>query len=109
MTRTYNRGTVEERFWKRVEKDASGCWLWEGSRDKKGYGRLGITGRTMTAAQRAYEDQFGREALARQTELARAFWPCCGEPNDGPHHAGCSKHVVDEAPAVHADQAALSL
>lgn len=28
----------EERFWDQVSKDASGCWLWQGAKDKDGYG-----------------------------------------------------------------------
>ena len=27
------------RFWKRVSIEDSGCWIWTGSKDKKGYGR----------------------------------------------------------------------
>lgn len=33
------------RFWDRVrECPASGCWIWEGPRDGKGYGRVSING-----------------------------------------------------------------
>lgn len=28
--------TVEEKFWKRVDKESNGCWLWTGSVTKKG-------------------------------------------------------------------------
>lgn len=33
------RGTVEERFWRYVEK-TDGCWLWSGLLNAGGYGRL---------------------------------------------------------------------
>jgi hypothetical protein len=33
-------GTVEEQFWSRVQK-TRGCWLWQGSVDRAGYGRIG--------------------------------------------------------------------
>ncbi len=36
-------GSVEERFWRFVSPEPnSGCWLWCGSTDKKGYGQLRI-------------------------------------------------------------------
>lgn len=31
-----------DRFYDRIEKDSSGCWLWLGSRGKDGYGRSSI-------------------------------------------------------------------
>lgn len=35
------RGTTEERFWKYVEPEPnSGCWLWIGGTNLKGYGRF---------------------------------------------------------------------
>jgi hypothetical protein len=34
------RPTVEERFWRRVDKHASGCWLWTGCVREDGYGRF---------------------------------------------------------------------
>jgi len=41
--RRYSR-TLEQRFWDYVSCEPnSGCWLWEGSRDRKGYGQLRIS------------------------------------------------------------------
>ena len=54
----YVRGTVEERFWSKVDKrDLDDCWEWQASLDTRGYGNLGIpkndgTGRYIT--QRAH-------------------------------------------------------
>lgn len=31
---------VEERFWRYVQKDEAGCWLWTGTRDDRGYGKI---------------------------------------------------------------------
>lgn len=33
--------TIEQRFWPKVIK-ADGCWEWSASRDRRGYGRIGI-------------------------------------------------------------------
>lgn len=43
--REYILDTASERFWKYVSPEPnSGCWLWSGSQDRKGYGQLRITG-----------------------------------------------------------------
>lgn len=34
----YVRGTPEERFWPKVEKRPSGCWIWIAAVDSHGYG-----------------------------------------------------------------------
>lgn len=34
--------TLEERFWPKVVRRSSGCWVWAGSRNKGGYGHLGL-------------------------------------------------------------------
>lgn len=39
------RGTTEERFWRKVDKRPSGCWLWTGHVDTRGYARLRAGGR----------------------------------------------------------------
>lgn len=33
---------MPERFWSKVRVDPSGCWIWTGSIDPKGYGRFAI-------------------------------------------------------------------
>lgn len=43
--------TIESRFWERVEKTAS-CWLWTGTKDRYGYGRLGVTASRAQSAHR---------------------------------------------------------
>ena len=45
---------VEARFWAKVDKTGE-CWLWTGARDRRGYGSVGIDGRTRIAYRVAYE------------------------------------------------------
>lgn len=48
------RGTLEERFWKKVERSDS-CWEWTGARDQKGYGALVWAGRVHGSHRIAWE------------------------------------------------------
>lgn len=48
-----------ERFWSKVSK-TDGCWLWEASRTRAGYGRFATNGRTVSAHRFAYELQRGQ-------------------------------------------------
>ena len=53
--------TLEQRFWPKVQK-SDGCWLWTGSKDARGYGRLKNprTGATPLKAHRvSWEVHFG--------------------------------------------------
>lgn len=46
-------GTPEERFWRYVEKhEESCCWLWNGNKDKDGYGVLQLNGKSHIRAHR---------------------------------------------------------
>jgi hypothetical protein len=40
--RLYVRLTNEERFWPFAQKSESGCWEWQGSRNRGGYGAKGL-------------------------------------------------------------------
>lgn len=42
---TKPRGTIEDRFWRHVDKSGD-CWTWTGSLKSDGYGRLGAGGRS---------------------------------------------------------------
>lgn len=56
-----NRASLEDRFWARVDKTRD-CWLWTGSRDHRGYGRLqrGERGKGVVKAHRlSYELRHG--------------------------------------------------
>lgn len=41
--------SFSDRFWSRVSKTSSGCWLWDGAVTSKGYGSLKRGGRTVQA------------------------------------------------------------
>ena len=43
---------LEQVFWERVAKRASGCWEWAGQLNKDGYGRLDIGEHKMVMAHR---------------------------------------------------------
>lgn len=53
----YPKIPIEERFWKKVEKQttvtsghvSTPCWLWTGGKDKQGYGRVWLNGKLVTA------------------------------------------------------------
>lgn len=48
------------RFWAKVDEwQPSGCWLWTGSLDGKGYGKFGLDGRTVGAHRVAYQIERG--------------------------------------------------
>ena len=32
--------SVDDRFWSKVKKTRSGCWLWQATKDRKGYGQF---------------------------------------------------------------------
>ena len=48
-----------QRFWNKVEK-TDGCWLWIGSKSKRGYGYFEIKGKTFKSHRVAYEISIGK-------------------------------------------------
>lgn len=56
----YVKGSVQDRFWSKVEKTAT-CWIWLASKDIKGYGWFGINSRNVVKAHRfSYEFHKGK-------------------------------------------------
>jgi len=51
----FHRYTPAEKFWRRVLKLESGCWEFQGCRDKWGYAHFGINGKRVQAHRHAYE------------------------------------------------------
>jgi hypothetical protein len=51
--------TPEERFWAKVERLPSGCWIWRGSKDKGGYGKVRINSRDFFAHRVSYTWRHG--------------------------------------------------
>ena len=54
----YQRPSVEERFWAKVNK-TDRCWLWVGGKDRKGYGRFQLNYKSLKAHRLAYELTMG--------------------------------------------------
>lgn len=52
-------GPPMQRIQRRVAVDSSGCWLWTGTIDKAGYGRLSVGGRAWLAHRLSYELHVG--------------------------------------------------
>ncbi len=48
-------GVIMERFWSRVAKMESGCWIWQGSKTPKGHGSMWLNGRTRGAHRISWE------------------------------------------------------
>ena len=48
------RPTPEHRFWAKVTKTPT-CWLWTAGRDRNGYGKFEVSGRSVQAHRYAYE------------------------------------------------------
>lgn len=51
--------TIPTPFHNRLAHDPSGCWLWTGAKDGRGYGQLGVGGRWKRAHRRAWELENG--------------------------------------------------
>lgn len=58
MQLTQMTDAERKRFWAKVRK-SRGCWLWTGSRNRKGYGRFMWRGRVRWAHRLAYVDAHG--------------------------------------------------
>lgn len=53
-----DRASVEKRFWPKVKKQPSGCWLWTGALSV-GYGVIGVGTKLVKAHRLSYEWQHG--------------------------------------------------
>lgn len=80
---TYEREPPEERFWTNVVKCDDGCWRWTGSKTDKGYGRIGINGKTVKAHRYSYEIHHPITKPMNENELVilhRCDNPACVNP-----------------------------
>jgi hypothetical protein len=67
-------------FWRRVHPEAlSGCWLWHGATNPKGYGSAWVDKKSMLAHRRAYELAIGQVPSGMHV-LHRCDVPACVNP-----------------------------
>lgn len=58
--RAYPHRPPADRLWEKVDKHpGAGCWVFTGSKDSKGYGRINIDGRPVSAHRLAWELTYG--------------------------------------------------
>lgn len=66
------------RFWSKVSKSADGCWEYQGTRTKHGYGRVSISGGTLKYAHRvAWELTNGPIPEGKMVRHGCDNPPCC--------------------------------
>lgn len=71
---------VDQRFEEKVQCDPnSGCWLWTGSINNKGYGQFSYGGRCVSAHRLSLE-LHGQPVAANDNVLHRCDTPCCVNP-----------------------------
>jgi len=70
---------LAERFWEKVRK-TEGCWLWTGSRDEKGYGRISIPKASPRKASRVSWELANGKIPRGKCVLHRCDNPACVNP-----------------------------
>ena len=75
-----HRPSLSDRFWSKVAKTDS-CWEWQGSKDRKGYGRIHLKGFPQLAHRVAYELLIGQ--IPEGLTLDHL---CCNPPCVNPAH-----------------------
>lgn len=78
------RRPIEDRFFERISPEPnSGCWLWLGQCDRKGYGRIGLGGRHggNTGAHRLSLKIAGVNVPDDLFVCHRCDVPCCVNPD----------------------------
>lgn len=77
------RPTLAERFWKGVpHREPDACWLWEKSKNWRGYGQIGVARATYRLAHRvAYELHHGVTLTREQHVLHSCDRPSCVNPS----------------------------
>ena len=89
--------TLEERFWKRVVKSPK-CWLWNGYRDPKGYGRLMIDGNPVLASRLSWHLHYGDIPCNKDGDAAYVLHKCDNPSCVNPNHLylGDSQDNMDD-------------
>ena len=98
------KGTPDERFWRRVRKQEGGCWLWTGSLSPGGYGRYSIRNGWVMAHRHSYEMVHG--LIDKGLELHhRCETPACVNPDHlqpVTHREHCVEITKHSLPAINA-------
>ena len=86
-----------KRFWRKVLvlPGPDSCWLWQGSKDKDGYGLFGRHGKTERAHRVAWEDLF--EPLPDDVVLMHS---CDTPPCVRPSHLTAATQAANIADAI---------
>lgn len=71
--------SLEDRFWSKVKK-TDGCWEWQASKDKKGYGCFRVGGRIEYAHRVAYSLANGIELLWEGYDSQSSVRHSCDNP-----------------------------
>jgi|1185.fasta_scaffold02358_2 hypothetical protein len=95
------RLTLPERLWSNVEKDANGCWNWQGTRRRKGYGQISAEGRVVSTHRLAYRLAHG-EIPDGMVVRHRCDNPPCINPDhlEVGTHADNSRDMVERGRMV---------
>lgn len=70
---------LDIRFWEKVNKTDS-CWLWTGSKNNTGYGRVGVRGKLLLAHRVSFEMVNGKIKKGMNV-LHKCDIPSCVNPN----------------------------
>ena len=63
------KGSPAVRLWAKVDKsDANGCWIFTGSKRQRGYGAIGVNGKSVSAHRLAYELEKGAIPLGLEID-----------------------------------------
>lgn len=73
--------TIEKRFWKKVEKNRNGCWLWMGAKTHCGYGLIGGgPGKPLVRVHRLSWELLNGPIESRLCVLHKCDNPACVNP-----------------------------
>jgi hypothetical protein len=101
MTPTYEQAKLwftparEAKFWRRIEKTADGCWLWQGATKESGHGQIDFDGKNIRVHRLMW-------LLARQQDLPEYILSDSGEfkPFVVRHLMCCNTHCCNPAHLV---------
>ena len=68
---------LPERFWAKIRLDESGCWLWTGARQSRGYGSWSMDGRRQSVHRITYQSFVGAIPDGLTIDHLCRTKPCC--------------------------------